>query len=978
MDERNEASWLRTLGAAAALSASYFFLAEFGLRWATIDGVASAVFPAAGVALAGLLLGGLRLWPAVFIGRLAASLLHPSSLPLWVEVAIAAGNALAAVVGAGALRWTRLNPSLPRLHDVLAFLVAALGSSALAAAIGVGALAAAFGYGSGQAWVAWLNWCAGNLMGSLVMTPLVLTWARGGPLSRDRAWWLHLSLSTALAAACAWITYGPLDVPLLRPYAMFPVLIWAALACGVRGAATVMLPVAAIAVWGTTMGYDPVAPTASPMQRFVLLQEFVGIAAISTLVLAVVADERRGKDALRESEARLRESENRYRAFVVSSSEGVYRLEFDPPMDTTLSLEEQVDRVYRDGRFAECNQAFARMYGFERCEDVVGRGLDLMLPPDDPGARAYLRSLIEGGYSANEFESAERDRLGRTVHFTNSIMGVVEDGKLVRVWGIQRDITDRKLAEEALREKEERLRLASEAAGIGYCSFDAESQKLLLDATCAALFGLEPGVPVPVEHVIGAVHPDDRARAQEVIGRAIMTPDRYEVEFRTVLPDGTTRWVAGFGISVHEPGKPVRLVGVNWDITARKAVEMEREQLLESERAARTEAERASRLKDEFLSTVSHELRTPLNAILGWSQILSQRVSGKDRDLEKGIAVIDRNARAQVQLIEDLLDMGRIISGKVHLEMQTVDLHDVVAAALSSVAPSAAAKGIELEKISRPGVGTVRGDPNRLQQVVWNLLSNAIKFTPKGGRVKVTLVRVDGRVEMAVEDAGQGIAPEFLPYVFERFRQADGSISRKHGGLGLGLSIVKNLVELHGGTVRAASGGEGKGATFTVELPLGIVHLPAGASASGEDAGNAADLSGISVLFVDDAQDNHELVRRFLEDRRARVWTAGSGQEALGLLERERPDVIVSDIGMPGMDGYELIRRVRALPPERGGDVPALALTAFARAEDRTKALLAGFQAHLSKPVQPAELTSAIVSLTGRGATKAEAPATSE
>jgi PAS domain S-box-containing protein len=978
MVERGKASWLRTLGTATALFASYFLLAEFGLRWATLSGVASSVFPAAGGALAGLLLGGMRLWPAVFFAGLAVSLVHPSSLPFWVEVAIAAGNTLGAIAGAQALRWARLNAALPRLQDVLAFLAAALGSSAISAAIGTGALVATLGHGPGEAGVLWLNWCAGNLSGALVVTPLVLTWTRGEPWSRDRAFWLHLLLSTAIAGAATWMTYGPLDVPLLRPFAVFPVLIWAALACGVRGAATAVLPVAAIAVWGTTMGYGPIPPTAAPLQRFVLLQEFVGIAAIATLVLAVVADERRGKDALRESEARLRESENRYRAFVASSSEGVYRMEFEPPMDTSLTPDEQVEQSYRHGRFAECNHAFARMYGFERSEDVVGRGLELMLPPGDPDARAYLRSLIDAGYSASDFESAERDQFGRPVYFANSIMGVVEAGKLVRVWGIQRDITDRKLAEAALREKEERLRLASEAAGIGYWSFDSESKSSVLDATCAALFGFEPGVPVPVEDLITVVHPDDRAHAEAVISGALTATDRYEVEFRTVRPDGAIRWIAGFGISVREPGKPVRLAGVNWDITARKEAEMEREQLLESERAARNDAERASRLKDEFLSTISHELRTPLNAILGWAHILRQRVSGKDQDVEKGITVIDRNARVQAQLIEDLLDMSRIISGKVRLELQPVDLHDVVGAALSSVAPSAEVKGIDLEKISRPGVGMVRGDPNRLQQVAWNLLSNAIKFTPKGGRVTVTLVRVDGRVEMAVADAGQGIEPEFLPYVFERFRQADGSTTRKHGGLGLGLAIVKNLVALHGGTVRAMSAGEGKGATFTVELPLGIVHLPAGAPASGEDVDDGADLSGISVLFVDDAQDNHELVRRLLEDRKARVMTAGSGQEALGLLERERPDVIVSDIGMPGMDGYELIRRVRALPPERGGDVPALALTAFARAEDRTKALLAGFQAHLSKPVQPTALTSAIGSLTGRGARRAEEPPRNE
>jgi CheY-like chemotaxis protein len=305
--------------------------------------------------------------------------------------------------------------------------------------------------------------------------------------------------------------------------------------------------------------------------------------------------------------------------------------------------------------------------------------------------------------------------------------------------------------------------------------------------------------------------------------------------------------------------------------------------------------------------------------------------------------------------------------------MGPVDLHDVVNAAVATVTPSAEAKGIRLEKIASPTAGEVRGDPNRLQQVVWNLLSNAIKFTPKGGKVQLVLSPMGDHVEIAVSDTGQGIDPAFLPYVFDRFRQADGSIKRQHGGLGLGLAIVKNLVELHGGDVRATSAGEGKGATFIVELPLDVAQARAERGGSDEVvAADGSDLGGLSVLFVDDTLDTREIVKRVLEECKARVRTAGSGEEALALLAEERPDILVSDIGIPGMDGYELIRRVRALPAERGGDVPAVALTALARAEDRTRALLAGFQTHLAKPVQPTELMAAIGSLVSRAARSAE------
>ncbi|UQA63940.1 response regulator [Polyangium aurulentum] len=409
------------------------------------------------------------------------------------------------------------------------------------------------------------------------------------------------------------------------------------------------------------------------------------------------------------------------------------------------------------------------------------------------------------------------------------------------------------------------------------------------------------------------------------------------------------------------------------DVTEQRRYAQEREELLASERAARAEAERASRLKDDFLATVSHELRTPLNAILGYAQLLRHGVMPAHK-VSDGLEVIERNARIQTQIIEDILDMSRIVSGKMRLDVQRVELSSVIEAAMDTVRPAADARGIRLIKTLDPLTGPIAGDPSRLQQVVWNLLTNAIKFTPKGGLVQVVLERINSHLEVSVSDNGPGIKPEFLPHVFDKFRQADASTTRKHGGLGLGLAIVRNLVEMHGGSVRVHSEGEGKGATFTVALPVSAVHASPESEervhprspSMGMPLRDRPSLSSVTVLVVDDEPDARELVRRLLEDCGARVTTAGSAQEALDLLDRERVDVLVSDIGMPGEDGYELVRRVRARGPGRQGGVPAAALTAFARSEDRTRALRAGYQTHISKPVEPMELLFAVASLAGK------------
>ncbi len=419
------------------------------------------------------------------------------------------------------------------------------------------------------------------------------------------------------------------------------------------------------------------------------------------------------------------------------------------------------------------------------------------------------------------------------------------------------------------------------------------------------------------------------------------------------------------------------------ELSARKAAEaafqqsearlkqllLEHEQLLQSERYARSEAERLSYIKDEFLATLSHELRTPLNAIQGWAALLRQH-EVKPEDRTRGLEAIERNVRAQAQIVSDLLDMSRIVSGKIHLEVQTVNLHEIIQNAIEAVRASADAKKLRMRTLLDSNLRVIRGDPNRLQQILWNLLSNAVKFTPSGGRIQVIVERVNSQVELLVEDTGIGIAPEFLPHVFERFRQADSTMSRHHGGLGLGLSIVKTLVELHGGSVRVKSAGQNQGSTFVVALPVANVRenevepnrrLPV--LADPLEAMELPGLNGAAVLIVDDEPDGRQLMVRILEGRGARVAAVASGSEALEMMRREHFDILVSDIGMPGLDGYELMRRTRSLDTSRSGPIPAIAVTAYARAEDRQRSLLAGYQMHLAKPIEARELVAGIASL---------------
>ena len=639
------------------------------------------------------------------------------------------------------------------------------------------------------------------------------------------------------------------------------------------------------------------------------------------------------------------------------------------------------DRTYKF-----VNEPYAERFGL-RPAQLVGRSIMEVLGPEAYAAIGPYVDAVLGGERL-EFETEipyaqlgprhmwvayapEFDAEGRVTGFVSAIL----------------DITERKRAEQRLRESEERFAKAFASSPLAFTITSLKTGRLLeVNETFTRLSGYAREEAVgrtTVELGLWAAPSEREAElaAMRQHGRV------RDVEYRFRMKDG--RELVGMlsAEQIEIAGEQCALTVIE-DVTERKRAEAERDQMLEREKTLRAEAEKANRLKDEFLATVSHELRTPLTAILGWAHMLE--TSDLDpKTARHAVAVIRRNALQQQQIVEDILDVSRVITGKLRLESERVELTPVVQAAFDTIAPAAEAKGLRLRSTFDPEAA-VTGDAARLQQVVWNLLANAVKFTPAGGEVRASVARLLTHVRVEVSDTGQGIPPEFLPFAFDRFRQADMGTTRQHGGLGLGLSIVRHLVEAHGGSVHAYSGGEGQGATFTVDLPLPAEAEPPALHAEGRgaqaqaagvpgdsqappDARQEAEeslppLGGLRVLVVDDDSDTLDMLTLFLRRAGAEVALAPTAAAALETLERFRPDVLVADIGMPDVDGYELVRRLRALPPERGGLTPAVALTAYAGEADRARALRAGFQAHLTKPVEPDALIAAVTDLAGTAA----------
>lgn len=654
---------------------------------------------------------------------------------------------------------------------------------------------------------------------------------------------------------------------------------------------------------------------------------------------------------------------------------------------------------------------------------------------------------------------------------------------------LQQEVHDRQQAEAALRTSAERLSLALRAAQMGDWSWEAATDMVTFSDRAAEIFGIPSGPYLTWTQMRNLLHEEDREPARIAVERAILEQSDYDIEYRVLPAQGGLRWVAAKGRAQYDPtGQVLSMLGVVQDITERKQVEQEREnllkreqvareeaetareqitnilesitdgflafdsawcftyvnhegsrtlgrspaeligknvweefpelavtsfgqlyqravaeggpleqedyyppfqtwfsvraypsatglalyfrnindrkqaeaereQLLERERVAREQAEAANRIKDEFLAVLSHELRTPLNPILGWTRLLrAGNLDAQKRAL--ALETIERNAKLQTQLIEDLLDISRILQGKLTLHVCPVDLAVTVEAAKETIRLAAEAKSIQLQTRLEPSRGHVLGDPNRLQQVVWNLLINAVKFTPAGGQVEVRLTYESGYAQITVQDTGKGISPDFLPYVFDTFRQADGTTTRQFGGLGLGLAIVRRIVELHGGTIEADSAGEASGSTFTVRLPLMLA--PAVTQPGNRPIHPTINFHDLQILLVDDEADTRELITFILEQRGAKVTAVASAQEALATFRQTLPDLLLSDIGMPGMDGYHLIQQIRALQPAQGGEIPAIALSAYTGELNQQQALQAGFQTHLAKPVELENLVQAI------------------
>lgn len=674
------------------------------------------------------------------------------------------------------------------------------------------------------------------------------------------------------------------------------------------------------------------------------------------------------------------------------------------------------------------NRGAERLFGYT-AEEMVGSSITRLFPPDRQEEEPKILAQLQRGERVDHFDTQRVTKDGRVIEVSLCISPVRNvDGVIVGASKIARDITQRKLWEEGMVMYRSRLEVLNrlgtaiiaehdmeklvqavtdggrEISGAAFGAFfytvkrpDQESFMLytLSGAPREAFekFGMPRNTPIfaPTFAGEGSVRVGD-VRADPRYGKMPphhgMPAGHLPVVSYLAVPVVSMSGEVIGGLFYGHPEPDIFTEESEMFVkalAAQAAVAMDNARLygdlqerLEEQRKAQEqarlsaeEATRQSRMKDEFLATLSHELRTPLQSILGWTQLLLSEECDAE-EVKQGIEVIDRNANAQTRIIEDLLDMSRILSGKVRLDVQRVDLADLIEAAVESVRPAAHGKDIRLQAILDPLAKPVSGDPNRLQQIFWNLLSNAIKFTPAGGKVQILLERVNSHLEVSVTDTGMGIGADFLPYVFERFRQADASTTRRHGGLGLGLAIVKNLAELHGGGVRAKSPGKDQGTTFTIVLPVAVLHSEPttderrhpGVPGNGTVVSPLPRLEDLSVLVVDDEEDARNLLALVLAKAGASVRTANSVKQALQLWHERVPEVLISDIGMPGADGYALIRSIRSLPAEQGGLVPAVALSAYTRTEDRIKAISAGFQMHLSKPADGLELLTIVSSLT--------------
>jgi len=856
----------RTVVIAFAVALAYVLAAQVGFRFAFVSDQVTTVWAPTGIAQAALLLWGRRFWPAVWIAAFVSN--TTNGAPWGVALFIAAGNTLEAVAPTFILpRFLAFDPSLRRTRDGLAFIVIAAGlSTTISATVGVTTLSLAGLEVWSRFGELWMAWWVGDVLGSLVIGPAILTTARP-PLPRPRRYWIE---TAAMVAGTALVTHfifsqvlgaGSGHHPL--EYIIVPFVIAAAVRLGLPATSLVVFASSVVKIGNTIRGVGPFAST-EINASLLLLQVFTGVLAGTGVLLAAAIAERITGERRRAAGHAVGE--------VLADSASL--------LDAAPSLLRVI------------------------CENLGWSVGALWMVDDD---REHIRCVShwnEPRPELNEFIEVTYE-----LRFTPGVGlpgRIWEKGRAVWIENVVRDPNFPRLA-------------SARGAGV-HGAF---------------------GFPIRIgTRVVGVI---------EFFNRSIATPDRDLL---------ATMSTVGNQIGLFEARKRV-------EVEVRRA-EQERERLLQRELTARREAEAANRAKDEFLATLSHELRTPLNAIVGWTRMLLDGTLD-ERSVRRALEVIDRNAHLQAQLIEDILDVSRIITGVLRLERKPVDLGSVIGAAYDAVRPAAEAKRIRVQSRLDSAARLTEGDPQRLQQVVWNLVSNAVKFTRPGGLVEIELAAAGSDVvRITVRDDGAGIDREFLPYVFDRFRQADGSISRQHGGLGLGLAIVRHLVESHGGTVRAESEGLDRGSTFIIELPRldGAAAASLNAPYDGYSAfADAEQLAGCRALIVDDEEDARTLLQTILARAGAVVQTAGNVAEALQLLEASATDVLLADIGMAGEDGYVLISEVRRRDARTGTHLPAAAITAYAGVHFRDRALAAGFDCHMAKPIVPGDFVRVVAGL---------------
>jgi len=692
-------------------------------------------------------------------------------------------------------------------------------------------------------------------------------------------------------------------------------------------------------LWGMLIVHHCAAPRSWQPLEVELLKELatqVGIALRQADLHQQTQDELTER---RRVETELRESEERFRTLADNMSQFAWMAD-------------------ASGWLFWYNQRWFE-YSGTNLEEMQGWGWRRIHHPDhvDRVVQHFSRCIETGTAWEDTFPLRAKDGTYRWF-LSRAIPIQDETGQTVCWFGTNTDIDDRKQAEESLLQSEERYRYLAELIPQLVWTTNAEGQLLDVNQRWSAFTGLTLE-QARINGWEAVVHPDDLSSLSRKWTEAVQQGTPYQAEGRMRQADGQYRWHLHQAIpQKNEQGQVVKWFGTATDIEAQKQLEMEREHLLQREQTARLESEHANRSKDEFLAILSHELRSPLNPILGWTKLLQTRKFDQAKTTE-ALAIIERNVKLQAQLIDDLLDIAKILRGKLSIDTAPVNLTLVVEAAMETVRTAAISKSILLDS-ALPNIGQVSGDANRLQQIVWNLLSNAIKFTPQQGRVEVYLERIENEAQIVVSDTGRGISPDFLPYIFESFRQEDVTVTRQYGGLGLGLAIVRQLVEAHGGTIQAASPGEGLGATFTVRLPL-LNHTAETQSADAPY--QSLDLTGIRVLAVDDDPDARDLLAIILSEAGAEVLTVRSAADLLDNLESFQPDLLISDIGMPDVDGYTLMQQIRTLPAEKGGQTPAMALTAYARDLDQHRAISSGYQQHLTKPIEPDQLVQAVLML---------------